>query len=39
MSQLRLGLACILSGILLTRVAVYLSHPAPLCRPIRYGTQ
>jgi hypothetical protein len=35
MSQLRLGLACILSGILLTRVAVYLPILRPLCRPIR----
>jgi hypothetical protein len=33
MSQLRLGLACMLSGILLTRIAVYLSHPVPAMPP------
>jgi hypothetical protein len=33
MSQLRVGLACILSGIVLTRIAVYLSHPAPAMPP------
>ena len=29
MTQLRIGLVCILAGILLTRIAVYLSHPMP----------
>jgi hypothetical protein len=33
MPQLRVGLACILAGILLTRIAVYLSHPAPNMLP------
>lgn len=33
MPQIRLGLICILSGILLTRIAVYLSHPAPNMQP------
>ncbi len=33
MSPLRIGLVCILAGILLTRIAVYLSHPASGVRP------
>jgi hypothetical protein len=33
MPPLRVGLACILAGILLTRIAVYLSHPAPSMAP------
>jgi hypothetical protein len=33
MSQLRIGLACILTGILLARIAVYLSHPTPAVLP------
>lgn len=33
MSPLRIGLLCILSGILLTRIAVYLSHAASGMQP------